>query len=243
MTVVGEAEKETDTFDFQLRKNIIHNCLSNLAVYAHSSGVALNYMDALVEGNILYHNGWGMRDTSGTEVLSTALTGVVTSISVDLIPSDSPPSGYINVTTDAAATVQVKYTSFTGNTYTVESTDFSADNASVGNAARNVIPRANIYNHNMYNSGMKNTICRNNISIAPSSIHYKWTSNMTLNDNNAKLAVALTGANETQVSVKNNVSLQTPQTGDILITLDNASTITIAYTAFSNNVYTIPAGS
>jgi len=49
------------------------------------------------------------------------------------IPSDTPVSGTIRILTDAGIYQKVAYTSWTGSTFTITSTDFSGDNATAGN--------------------------------------------------------------------------------------------------------------
>ena len=236
--VGGDARIDTTNSNIQVRKNVIHN---NLDSTAHAQGMWLEYNNVLVEDNILSHNGWGMAVPPVPEALAVALTGVVTSITVDVIPVDAPDACYLKVTTDAAVPVYVKYTSFVGNTYTIESTDFTADNASIGNYAGVTLPRATIFNHNIYSSGVMGSIYRNNISLAPSSIHFKFTANCDKPDDDAStLNVALIGVAETSVSVNNPpADSHIPATGNITITLDSTVTRNVAYTAYLAGVYTI----
>jgi hypothetical protein len=49
------------------------------------------------------------------------------------IPSDTPSSGTIRVERDSGIYSRIAYSSFTGSTFTITSTDFSTDNASNGN--------------------------------------------------------------------------------------------------------------
>lgn len=67
--------------------------------------------------------------------LSTTLSGAAeTSVVVGTaIPTDTPVTGTIRVQTDAGIYVRVPYTSYTGSTFTISSTDFSTDNATSGN--------------------------------------------------------------------------------------------------------------
>lgn len=66
--------------------------------------------------------------------LSTALTGATeTAVVVGSIPSDTPPTGTIRVELDSGLYREVAYTSYTGSTYTIASTDFSGDNAAIAN--------------------------------------------------------------------------------------------------------------
>jgi len=67
--------------------------------------------------------------------LNTTLSGatetsVVTTAS---IPTDTPSSGTIRVQTDSGIYKLVTYTSYTGSTFTINSTDFSTDNATAAN--------------------------------------------------------------------------------------------------------------
>lgn len=67
--------------------------------------------------------------------LATALTGATeTAIVVNTtIPSDTPASGTVRVLLNSGIYRRVPYTSFTGSTFTIASTDFSSDNASISN--------------------------------------------------------------------------------------------------------------
>lgn len=69
--------------------------------------------------------------------LNTSLTGATeTSVVVTTtIPTDTPTSGDIRVQTDSGVYKEVAYTSYSGSTFTIASTDFSTDNAT---APRNV---------------------------------------------------------------------------------------------------------
>lgn len=72
----------------------------------------------------------------GERTLATALTGVgETAVVVNsAIPSDTPsPSGTIRIELNSGIYRRVAYTSFAGSTYTIDPTDFSSDNASIGN--------------------------------------------------------------------------------------------------------------
>jgi len=67
--------------------------------------------------------------------LNTTLSGATeTSVVVTTaIPSDTPSSGTIRIQTDAGLYRRVAYTSFSGSTFTIASTDFSSDNATAAN--------------------------------------------------------------------------------------------------------------
>lgn len=67
--------------------------------------------------------------------LNATLNGAsVTSVVVSsAIPTDTPASGTIRIQNDSGDYVRVVYTSYTGSTFTVESTDFSGTNAASGN--------------------------------------------------------------------------------------------------------------
>jgi len=67
--------------------------------------------------------------------LNTTLSGATeTSVVVTTaIPSDTPSSGTIRIQTDAGLYRRVAYTSFSGSTFTIASTDFSSDNATSAN--------------------------------------------------------------------------------------------------------------
>ena len=66
--------------------------------------------------------------------LNGALSGAaVTSVVVNTaIPTDSPSSGTIRILLNSGIYRRVAYTSFTGSTFTIASTDFSGDNAANG---------------------------------------------------------------------------------------------------------------
>jgi hypothetical protein len=58
----------------------------------------------------------------------------VTSIQVSpAIPTDTPATGTIRVECDSGVYMRIAYTSYTGDIFTIESTDFSDDNATTGN--------------------------------------------------------------------------------------------------------------
>jgi hypothetical protein len=67
--------------------------------------------------------------------IATALTGgSETSVEVDAIPDNTPASGTIRIVLDSGNSARVPYTSHNGtDTFTIASTDFSGDNASVAN--------------------------------------------------------------------------------------------------------------
>lgn len=67
--------------------------------------------------------------------LNTALTGAAeTSVVVNTaIPSWVPQDTYLRITTDGGVRLLVQASSWTGSTFTIPSTDFSGDNASVSN--------------------------------------------------------------------------------------------------------------
>jgi hypothetical protein len=76
--------------------------------------------------------------TSNYYVLDTALTSATeTSVVVDFIPDDAPATGTITIELDSGAILPVEYTSWSGSTYTIVSTDFSSDNASLGKDVQN----------------------------------------------------------------------------------------------------------
>jgi hypothetical protein len=68
-------------------------------------------------------------------VATTALTGAaVTSVEANAaIPSWVPSSGKLRITANSGLRQLVNYTSYSGDTFTIESTDFSGDNVDVGN--------------------------------------------------------------------------------------------------------------
>ncbi len=67
--------------------------------------------------------------------LNTTLSGAaVTSVVLgSAIPSDTPSTGTIRVELDSGIYRRLTYTSFSGSTFTISSTDFSSDNATSGN--------------------------------------------------------------------------------------------------------------
>lgn len=69
--------------------------------------------------------------------ISTALTGVAETavVVVDAIPANTPDSGSLRIISDAGQALLVSYTSYTGSTFTIASTDFSAANVAAGNGA------------------------------------------------------------------------------------------------------------
>jgi len=72
---------------------------------------------------------------TGQLSLQTTLSGAgETAVVVnEAIPSDTPSSGTIRVQLDSGIYRRVTYTSFSGSTFTIPSTDFSGDNATSGN--------------------------------------------------------------------------------------------------------------
>jgi len=69
--------------------------------------------------------------------LSVALVGAAETavVCTTAIPSDTPPAGTLRVVTVSGQDVLVHYTSYTGSTFTITSSDFSADNAPINNNA------------------------------------------------------------------------------------------------------------
>ena len=67
--------------------------------------------------------------------LDTALTGSAETSAVmsAAIPTDTPATGTIRIVTNAGVNKRVAYTSYAGDTFTIESTDFSGDNADAAN--------------------------------------------------------------------------------------------------------------
>lgn len=62
---------------------------------------------------------------SGAAVVSIVITTA--------IPSDTPTTGTIRIECNSGVYKRIAYTSFTGSTFTIVSTDFSTDNATAGN--------------------------------------------------------------------------------------------------------------
>lgn len=68
-------------------------------------------------------------------ITSTGLSGAAET-QVDAsstIPSDTPTTGDIRIELDSGKYIEVPYTSYSGSTFTIPSTDFTSDNASLGN--------------------------------------------------------------------------------------------------------------
>lgn len=67
--------------------------------------------------------------------LNGTLSGAtVTSVIVNIaIPTDTPATGTIRVLRNSGVYSRIAYTSYTGSTFTIGSTDFSTDNATTGN--------------------------------------------------------------------------------------------------------------
>lgn len=67
--------------------------------------------------------------------LNTTLSGATETsvVTTTAIPSDTPSSGTIRIQTDAGLYRRVAYSSFSGSTFTIASTDFSSDNATAAN--------------------------------------------------------------------------------------------------------------
>jgi len=86
------------------------------------------------EDRVLVGPGSGGNLLTNQLLLNATLTGAaVTSLVVQsAIPSDTPSSGTIRVKCDSGIYKRIAYSSFTGSTFTIASTDFSTDNATVG---------------------------------------------------------------------------------------------------------------
>ena len=67
--------------------------------------------------------------------LNTTLSGAAETsvVTTTTIPTDTPTSGTIRIQTDSGIYTKVAYTSYTGSTFTIASTDFSTDNATAAN--------------------------------------------------------------------------------------------------------------
>lgn len=68
--------------------------------------------------------------TLATTLSGSSETSVVVS---HVIPTDTPTTGTIRVKNDAGTFIDCSYTSYSGSTYTISSTDFSINNATSGN--------------------------------------------------------------------------------------------------------------
>ncbi len=81
-------------------------------------------------------DGAGGLDLDQMSLNATLSGAAVTSIVMaSAIPTDTPSAGTIRVQTDSGLYRRIVYTSYTGSTFTVASTDFSADNAAAANNA------------------------------------------------------------------------------------------------------------
>ena len=86
------------------------------------------------DGSTVDANGDAVPNFTQMTVATTALTGAaVTAIEVNAIPDNTPSSGQLRVTLNSGIRRLVSYTSWTGSTFTIPSTDFSGDNANIGN--------------------------------------------------------------------------------------------------------------
>lgn len=94
-------------------------------------------INALVPGEdrvLVTNDNAGDIDFGQLSLQTTLSAAGVTSVQVSTtIPSDTPSSGTIFVQLDSGNYLPVVYTSYTGDTFTVASTDFSGDNATAGN--------------------------------------------------------------------------------------------------------------
>jgi hypothetical protein len=70
------------------------------------------------------------QNTLNGTLSGAAVTSVVVTTA---IPSDTPSTGWIRVQNDAGRYVFCSYSSWTGSTFTITSTDFSTENATTGN--------------------------------------------------------------------------------------------------------------
>ena len=85
------------------------------------------------DGSTLDANGDAVPDFDQM-TLDVALTGVAeTSVDVNAIPDNTPASGQLRISLNSGVRRLVSYTSFTGSVFTIPATDFSGDNASIGN--------------------------------------------------------------------------------------------------------------
>lgn len=76
----------------------------------------------------------GTLNTTQFTLNGTLSGATVTSVVVNTtIPSDTPASGTIRVVCNSGIHKRISYSSFTGSTFTITSTDFSSDNATTGN--------------------------------------------------------------------------------------------------------------
>lgn len=83
---------------------------------------------------IVTNNDAGAIDYDQLSLNTTLNGGAETSVVVTTtIPTDTPTTGTIRVVTDSGERQLVSYTSYTGSTFTITSSDFSTDNATAGN--------------------------------------------------------------------------------------------------------------
>ena len=86
------------------------------------------------EDYVLVTNDAGSAIDIGQLSLSTTLSGATeTSVVVGTIPADTPSAGTIRIQRDNGAYTTHAYSSYTGNTFTIASTDFSTNNATSTN--------------------------------------------------------------------------------------------------------------
>ncbi|MEM9067096.1 MAG: hypothetical protein AAGE52_01280 [Myxococcota bacterium] len=79
-------------------------------------------------------DGAGGLDLDQLSLSGTLSGGAVTSVSVSTaIPTDTPSTGTIRILVNTGRYQRVSYTSYSGSTFTIPSTDFSGDNATSGN--------------------------------------------------------------------------------------------------------------
>lgn len=96
-------------------------------------------VDGMVVGEdnvIVGPNNGGALDVDQLSLQNTLSGASVTSVQMTAtIPSDTPATGTIRVQNDDDNYIQCTYTSYSGDTFTINSTDFSSVNATAGNNA------------------------------------------------------------------------------------------------------------
>jgi hypothetical protein len=86
------------------------------------------------EDRVLVTDADGLAINTDQMLLSTTLSGVTTSVVVNAIPVDTPQSGNLRIVLDDGRHRLVPFTSWTGSTFTIGSTDFTDPNDATSGA-------------------------------------------------------------------------------------------------------------
>jgi hypothetical protein len=124
-------------------------------------------------------------DTTDEEsTVSATFSGAgVTSLTLNTAFSTDPVGQTVSLIIKEAD-VRVQYTSFAGSTYNIVPTDFTVLDARAGVFVSLVGSEADSRNHNHYCARAKRSIRSNNISIDPSSIHFKYSADIDTGSTN-----------------------------------------------------------